>query len=420
MAGVGSTSLSLGRRAPILSTRIWTALGFVALAGCFFLAGVHLESWMAVLSCLAFVQARRPLRAVGIPVAASLDTLLLAPITVMSGPWIPIVIIVAAQCLRRSASEDVRKANILIGVASAAFATVGAQLVLLLWSPHESRWILATITAFSVGGVINILALQSFDRSWRKRVLSLSYDPWTSQTALASVVGLLVTSVATHLFATGYPVAGIGAMLGLLPIRPYLKAALRRNRSRNHAARLMSGMLEWSHPYTEGHVKRVANWATEVGYELGLPPHHVDDLKFAAILHDVGKVTVNEAVLDAPRKLTDEEFEHIKIHSANGATLLADLPGFERIQEWILAHHERLDGNGYPLGLSDDAIPLESKVIAVIDAFDAMTGGDKDDEKRNYRTPKSPEEAFAELDRCSGTQFDPTVVQAFRAVWRRS
>jgi len=136
----------------------------------------------------------------------------------------------------------------------------------------------------------------------------------------------------------------------------------------------------------------------------------------AAVLHDIGKIAVSESVLDKPGRLTTDEFEHVKLHAQLGAKILRPVGQFHEMAPWIRHHHERLDGTGYPDRLTDVEIPIESKIIAVVDAFDAMTGGENAAEKRTYREPKTHAEAVAELERCSGSQFDPGVVEAFKSV----
>ncbi len=175
-------------------------------------------------------------------------------------------------------------------------------------------------------------------------------------------------------------------------------------------------MLQRAHPYTHGHLDRVARCAERVALKLGLGRRRAAMVKDAAILHDIGKIAVDEAILDKPAKLTDAEFDHVKKHSAMGANILANCPAFESIVPWVMHHHERPDGNGYPDRLPDVKIPIESKIIAVVDAFDAMVGGAGPGGKRTYREPMSISEALIELDRCAGTQFDPDVVRAFREV----
>lgn len=175
--------------------------------------------------------------------------------------------------------------------------------------------------------------------------------------------------------------------------------------------RSMSAMLNHAHPYTGSHSGRVAELAKEVGKRLGIGDRRLELLGHAALLHDIGKLAVDERILEKPGKLTDEEYEQVKLHPEYGARILRLVGGFGNVAHWVRFHHERVDGRGYPKGLSGDQIPLESKIICAIDAFDAMTGSDEDSIRR-YRKPISPEEALAELKRCSGTQFDEAVIHA--------
>ena len=154
----------------------------------------------------------------------------------------------------------------------------------------------------------------------------------------------------------------------------------------------------------------------EVAIRLGIPARRAKLLREASVLHDIGKIAVDEEILDKPAKLNASEMEHVRKHSAFGAQILAPVASLGEIVPWIRYHHERPDGTGYPDGLQDIEIPLESKIIAVVDAFDAMTGGVEGNDRRPYREPMSVAAALDELDRCSGTQFDRRVVGAFREV----
>ena len=178
----------------------------------------------------------------------------------------------------------------------------------------------------------------------------------------------------------------------------------------------LSRMLQGAHPYTHGHLERVANFAEEVALNLGLSPDRARQVREASVLHDIGKIAVDEQILDKPAKLTLEEFEHVKRHSDHGARILEPVAHFRAMVPWIRHHHERLDGTGYPDQLSGGDIPLESRIISVVDAFDAMIGSDEHNGKRPYRVNMTQREALAELDRCSGTQFDAKVVNAFKAL----
>lgn len=157
---------------------------------------------------------------------------------------------------------------------------------------------------------------------------------------------------------------------------------------------------------TARHSETVAALAERMAAELGLPADQVERVRLAGLLHDVGKIGISDAVLCKPGKLTDEEWQEMRRHPEIGARLL---PGdaLSDISEWVIAHHERPDGKGYPRGLAGDAIPLEARILAVADAYEAMTAD------RPYRAGMPAEEARDELTRCSGTQFDPDVVRAF-------
>jgi HD-GYP domain-containing protein (c-di-GMP phosphodiesterase class II) len=135
-------------------------------------------------------------------------------------------------------------------------------------------------------------------------------------------------------------------------------------------------------------------------------------IRLAGMLHDVGKVGVPDSILNKPAKLTDEEFEVIKRHLGLGAQIL-EHPSFADVRKWVRAHHERPDGRGYPRGLSGDALPLEAQILAVADAYEAMTSD------RSYRSSIGHEAAAAELERCAGTQFDRRVVGALLSVLAR-
>jgi HD-GYP domain-containing protein (c-di-GMP phosphodiesterase class II) len=155
------------------------------------------------------------------------------------------------------------------------------------------------------------------------------------------------------------------------------------------------------------HSTRLAEWGMRVGQELGLEEAELQNLEVAALLHDIGKVGIPDAILKKPGKLDAEEYALMKKHPEYGWAVLRMLPGFERPSLDILHHHESIDGKGYPAGLKETEIPIVSRIVCVIDAFDAMVSS------RPYRTGLPVEEAARRLVQCSGTQFDATVVQCF-------
>jgi putative nucleotidyltransferase with HDIG domain len=158
---------------------------------------------------------------------------------------------------------------------------------------------------------------------------------------------------------------------------------------------------------TARHSTAVARYAREVAQMLGLDDREQDLIHTAALLHDIGKFILPDSVLFADRKLTDEEWELIKLHPEQGAKLVERIEGYGPVAEIIMHHHERFSGGGYPTGIAGAEIPLGSRIISAADTYDVMTSRD------SYRKPVSSEAALAELRRVAGTQLDPRVVEAF-------
>jgi putative nucleotidyltransferase with HDIG domain len=168
--------------------------------------------------------------------------------------------------------------------------------------------------------------------------------------------------------------------------------------------------LEARDHYTRGHSERVGELSLAMAQALGLDEERCHLIHNAALLHDIGKIGVRDAVLLAPRKLTDKEMTVIRQHPTFGNIILGPLKFLGAVSDLVKHHHERWDGKGYPDGIRGDAIPLESRIIAVADAFDAMTS------TRPYRTALSRDTALAEIRAQAGRQFDPAVVDAFVTV----
>jgi diguanylate cyclase (GGDEF)-like protein len=171
-------------------------------------------------------------------------------------------------------------------------------------------------------------------------------------------------------------------------------------------------MLDTGALQTRAHSQTVASYAVAIGNELGLDADRLIKLRRAALLHDVGKVSVPAEILDKPASLTDAEFELVRGHSVAGGLMLSHA-GLAEEAQWVRWHHERVDGRGYPDGLRGDAIPLEARVLFVADSFEAMTSD------RPYRAGMGTEEALDELARCAGSQFDARAVETLTALVRR-
>jgi diguanylate cyclase (GGDEF)-like protein len=155
------------------------------------------------------------------------------------------------------------------------------------------------------------------------------------------------------------------------------------------------------------HSWKVAEYCVSIAEQLGWSEHELELLQMAAILHDVGKVSIPDYILRKRDPLTEKDWEAIRMNPVRGAEMVSRIQGLETIVPWVRHSHERMDGAGYPDGLSGDAIPEACRILHVADAFDAMTSG------RPYKRPMSPEEALEELRRHAGTQFDPRCVELF-------
>ncbi|TDA67749.1 MAG: diguanylate cyclase [Clostridia bacterium] len=164
--------------------------------------------------------------------------------------------------------------------------------------------------------------------------------------------------------------------------------------------------------YTYGHAERTMRYAEALARKLGFPEERIRVLRYAAFLHDIGKLKIAKEILNKSRPLTDEEKEIVRLHSLYGVNILEPLANLQRLVPIIRHHHERYDGQGYPDGLKDEDIPLEARIMAVADAYDAMRA------QRPYRRALGVGEALEELERCAGTQFDPQLVERFTEVVR--
>lgn len=195
-------------------------------------------------------------------------------------------------------------------------------------------------------------------------------------------------------------------------------AVVRRGRDRvERRARLVTTVglahaLDVRDAKTANHSETVADYAVAMARQLGLSASQIERVRLAGLLHDVGKIGIPDSVLRKPGKLTDAEWAMMRRHPELGAQML-DSATLRDVRLWVLAHHERPDGTGYPQGLRGDEIPLEARILAVADAFEAMVAD------RPYRRGRPPAEALAELRRCAGTQFDTDVVAALEATLPR-
>ena len=170
---------------------------------------------------------------------------------------------------------------------------------------------------------------------------------------------------------------------------------------------MLTGAIEARDPYTQGHSARVTALAEEIARRLGWSEERLASLRVGGPLHDIGKLAVSDHVLRKQGSLEAHELAEIREHPKAGARLILRVAALREAIPYVLYHHERWDGAGYPTGRAGEEIPLEARVLALADAYDAMTSD------RPYRRALSRAEALAEIERCAGTQFDPEIARVF-------
>ncbi|MFS4105008.1 HD-GYP domain-containing protein [Streptomyces sp. PD-S100-1] len=311
-----------------------------------------------------------------------------------------------------------------------------AQLALAVWAAARTHWELGgrdavvasdfpyALLPAAVAVLVFCLVLSALDggvRALTERVgaLRASRELFARSLAPVAVHGLAGLMMAVLWRSRYGPVA---ALLVLLPmyVTWWAYAQYHRERAAHQATiRALVQAVDIKDGYTRGHSERVGQASVLIARELGMADERVEVLRFAGILHDVGKLGVPTRLLRKDGPLTPEERRVIELHPEYGHEMVRGISFLDEARAAILHHHERLDGSGYPYGLSGGQIPECARVVAVADAFDAMTS------TRSYRRARPVGAALAELERCAGAQFDPRMVTALtRAVdrhgWRPS
>jgi HD-GYP domain-containing protein (c-di-GMP phosphodiesterase class II) len=251
-------------------------------------------------------------------------------------------------------------------------------------------------------GVSTIIALHQRVSAWR--IWQRTYM-WTTITHLVGFVplGAIVVVIFLHI---GIP----GVTLFLVPLllaRYSFKLYMEMRDVHIETVKALTSAIDASDPFTRGHSERVTTYAVAVARELGLSERRVQTIEYAGFLHDMGKIGLQHDILLKPGKLSEDEWRLMRSHPETGAKIVADLHFLSGARAVVLHHHERYDGRGYPDGLLGDATPLEARIVKVADAFDAMMSN------RPYRSSLGLEKALQELESGRGTEFDPTVVDAF-------
>jgi putative nucleotidyltransferase with HDIG domain len=303
------------------------------------------------------------------------------------------------------------------------FAAVGGLMAESLVSDADNAvWFCAVVVlVYMTTNILNFLLIAVYHRATAGfRLLSSGKSLY-----LTMLPSEIATALLTATVAYGYMRWGLGAValaavvlvvfqyLVWARVQAYERGEELAKRGRELAS-LQVGLLStvmqtlsMRDAMTARHSAAVARYSREVARLLGMDEREQDLVHTAALLHDIGKFIFPDSILFADRKLTDEEWEIVKLHPEQGAKLVRRIEGYGPVADIIIGHHERVDGKGYPYGIAGDDIPLGSRIISVADTYDVMTSRD------SYRRPVSSEAAIVELRRVAGSQLDPTVVEAF-------
>lgn len=260
-----------------------------------------------------------------------------------------------------------------------------------------------------------VVLLRDRKSRWAREFLLVDGISWGAIAPIRSQGESMGALLVHHATPLPFRAEHVAALQGLATLAG---VAEREDRHRVHQEDLFMSVivsltmaLEAKDPYTEGHSVRVAAYSEAIGKELGLPPETLDIVHRACLVHDVGKIAVDENILGKSGGLSEREREKMDMHPLIGERILRPIAMLGPLLPGVRSHHEHYDGTGYPDGLAGGAIPIEARIMAVADAFDAMTSN------RPYRDSLPEEDALAELRRNAGTHFDPKVVAAFERIY---
>ncbi len=364
-----------------------------------------------LLTVLAAIAYGRPLR-VTHKFTYDLSEVIVVAMLLLFPPWLPGLLVLAAggvNHLRRSSWDIDDFFN--LGQTTAT-VTIGAlALGFLRWqgAPGPSLAglgsIIAILTAAAVMVVVNtglisgVIALDAggkFWRLWRAQLVNIAVT-YGALVALGVLVALMVRD---------YPVALAPLVLPAILVQITLRREVQLRADERAALETLADMIELRDPYTAGHSQRVAAQARLLAVRLGMTGEEADLIETAGRVHDLAKVAISESVLLKQGPLDEAEWVEMKLHPVRGAEVIHRFAGYRECEALVRHHHERWDGQGYPDGLVGEQIPLGARILAVADAFDALTSS------RPYRAPLGRETALRILEEGAGTQWDPRVVEA--------
>jgi HD domain len=271
--------------------------------------------------------------------------------------------------------------------------------------------ITAAILVYALTNVLLLTVVMRLDTGrGLVRILRTTLAAWVIANIGYAYLGLLMAVLWLGLLG---PVAGVLMLVPLLMARWAIAQCEAEQKTHQATLQALAQAIETKDLYTRGHGERVGDAARVLGTELGWEGDRLEALGQAGLLHDVGKIGVSTRVLQKDGRLTEDEYDAIKLHPLHGVEVVGDITFLEDARAGIMHHHERFDGKGYPSGLAGPDIPIFARILNIADAFDCMTS------VRSYRPARPVEEAIDELIRCKGSQFDPELVDRFVTAIRR-
>ena len=404
-----------------LITECTAAIAFIAIAVTLALSA-HAEHSLSVVALavtvVAYLAAGRVRFAVGSAWTAPTQLVFVPMLFVLPMTWVPLV--VAGCTVADLLPELARRRVAVLRVATRigdSFYSLGAVLVLVLSGHQRFAWAAGPWLALALAAQMGVDGATGLARTWFAERVAPRAQPqmaWMYLTDACLACGALAIAAQ----ASRRP----ALVLLALPLVALFSVFARERRERldnglalscayRGAAYLLGDVIEAVDHYTAVHTHQVVELSVAVSRQMGLDQSAQRDVEFSALLHDVGKIRVPMEVINKPGKLDEREWELVRRHTIDGEAMLKQMGGtLAEIGRFVRSSHERFDGRGYPDGLAGAAIPIESRIVSVCDAFNAMTTD------RPYRQASAPPAAVAELRRCAGTQFDSRVVESLEEV----
>lgn len=297
-----------------------------------------------------------------------------------------------------------------VGIAGLVFQYLGGLPGTYIYPQHLFAAILAAViyyilNAFIVAELVALLINKSL-----MYILTKDFK-WTIPNFLfLAFLGIVMTEAFVRI---GY-ISFVLLFIPLFMVRYMFKLYIDLKQSYYDTINVLMKALDAKDKYTAGHSQSVERIAALLSRELGLSESHIERIRIAALLHDIGKIGVKEEVLNKPGKLTDEEMNLIREHPVKGYEILSEVPSLKDVALWVRYHHEWYNGSGYPDGLKGEEIPLEAQILSLADVFDALVSD------RPYRDAFSQEEAYKIILEHEGTQFSPKLIDAFKKAFEKS